>query len=137
MPPPKSKSSLASNPKLQPGRKTAVNPRQKFRLAPGFGMMDWVRLKQASSDLAHLKGSPQRASITLEEVARHCTLHDCWIVLRGAVYNIGPYLAYHPGGKDIIMKFKGRDCTKEFDKYHRWVNIEGLVGVLKVGYLAK
>jgi cytochrome b involved in lipid metabolism len=100
-------------------------------------MMDWVRLKQASKDLAQLKGSKLRPDITLSEVATHKTLHDCWIVLRGVVYNIGPYLAYHPGGKNIIFKLAGTDCTAEFDKYHRWVNIEGLVGVLKVGYLAK
>ena len=30
----------------------------------------------------------------------------------------------------------GRDATKVFDKFHSWVNIEGLVGVLLLGYVA-
>lgn len=27
------------------------------------------------------------------------------------------------------MKGAGRDCTALFDKYHRWVNFDSLVGV--------
>ncbi|CAM9676588.1 unnamed protein product, partial [Ectocarpus sp. 12 AP-2014] len=45
------------------------------------------------------------------------------------VYNLTPFLHYHPGGIPEIMKGAGRDCTALFDKYHRWVNFDSLVGV--------
>jgi hypothetical protein len=59
------------------------------------------------------------------------------MVLHGKVYNIAPYLMYHPGGSEILEKCLGRDGTKLFEKYHAWVNIEGLIGPLLVGYLSK
>ena len=60
------------------------------------------------------------------------------MVLRGVVYNIGPYLAYHPGGKEIFSKLEllGADGTEAYDKYHSWVSIEGLIGTLAIGTVA-
>ena len=57
------------------------------------------------------------------------------MILRGKVYNISPYIAYHPGGASILEKCVGKDATALFDKYHSWVNIDNLVGVLLLGYL--
>lgn len=45
------------------------------------------------------------------------------------VYNITPYLHYHPGTVAEIMKGAGKDCTSLFHKYHPWVNFDSLVGV--------
>ncbi len=39
-----------------------------------------------------------------------------WTALKGNVFNITPYLDYHPGGVDELMKGAGRDCTALFDK---------------------
>jgi len=51
------------------------------------------------------------------------------------VYNIAPYLAYHPGGSEIMHGCLGRDGTVLFDRYHSWVNLEGLIGPLLLGYV--
>jgi cytochrome b involved in lipid metabolism len=40
----------------------------------------------------------------------------------GNVYNITPYLDYHPGGVDEIMKGAGIDGTTLFQEIHSWVN---------------
>jgi hypothetical protein len=45
------------------------------------------------------------------------------------VYNLTPYLQYHPGGADILVKASGRDATRLFNKYHPWVNLEGIASV--------
>jgi cytochrome-b5 reductase len=37
------------------------------------------------------------------------------------VYNITPYLDFHPGGVDEIMKGAGIDATKLFQEIHAWV----------------
>jgi protoporphyrinogen oxidase/cytochrome b involved in lipid metabolism len=51
---------------------------------------------------------------TLEEVAKHNTKSDAWIVINGKVANITKWIPNHPGG-DIIMKGVGKDATKLFE----------------------
>ena len=99
-----------------------------------FGLSDWTRLLSSANDLAQRKGQPIRR-IRWDEIRQHNTIHDGWIVLKGKVYNISPYLSYHPGGESIIAKVLGKDVTQLYDKYHRWVNEDGLVGKLLIGYL--
>eukprot|EP00339_Tiarina_fusa_P016820 CAMPEP_0117005208 /NCGR_PEP_ID=MMETSP0472-20121206/5913_1 /TAXON_ID=693140 ORGANISM="Tiarina fusus, Strain LIS" /NCGR_SAMPLE_ID=MMETSP0472 /ASSEMBLY_ACC=CAM_ASM_000603 /LENGTH=60 /DNA_ID=CAMNT_0004706397 /DNA_START=61 /DNA_END=243 /DNA_ORIENTATION=+ len=53
--------------------------------------------------------------ITWEELAKHNKPGDYWIALNGKAYNITPYLAEHPGGDDILIKWTGKDGTKAFD----------------------
>jgi len=38
---------------------------------------------------------------TLEEVARHNTERDCFVVVKGIVLDVTDYLATHPGGKNV------------------------------------
>ena len=47
--------------------------------------------------------------ITLSEVAEHKRKNDAWSVFHGKVYNITPYLDYHPGGVSQLMKCAGKD----------------------------
>lgn len=94
-----------------------------------------MTLLRRSKDLAQRRGAPIRRDIPASEVRTHNKPYDGWMILRGKVYNITPYLAYHPGGSEIMEKCLGGDGTVLFDKYHSWVNIEPLVGPLLLGYL--
>jgi cytochrome-b5 reductase len=105
-----------------PKRKPSTgNPRVKR----GFGLADWTRLVRSSKDLAQRKGEEIRRNISREEVAKHDKEYDGWVIVHGKVYNIGPYLHYHPGGLAILKPCLGKDATGLFEKYHRWVNVEG------------
>ena len=73
----------------------------------------------------------------MSEVAQHASLDDAWTVYRGRVFNITPYLDFHPGGVPIIMSGAGKDMTKLFQKYHSWVNFESMVGALYLGDLER
>lgn len=120
--------------------KQSTNARNNTKRAakgvrPGFGLHDWMTLLRHAKDLAQRKGAPLRKDITLSEVQKHNKPYDGWMILRGKVYNITPYIAYHPGGSSILEKCVGTDATSLFDKYHSWVNIDNLVGVLLLGYL--
>jgi len=69
----------------------------------------------------------------MEEVKKHNTRDDCWLVYGGKVYNATPYMKFHPGGVDYLMLGAGRDATVMFNKYHRWVNIDMMMSSCLVG----
>lgn len=45
-------------------------------------------------------------------------LLTCFYILfsAGLVYNVTPYMEYHPGGEDELMKAAGTDGTDLFDQ---------------------
>jgi len=57
--------------------------------------------------------------ITMEEVAKHTTREDCWIVLYGTVLNVTGFLAEHPGGETVMLSKAGTDATKTFALVHK------------------
>jgi cytochrome b involved in lipid metabolism len=78
---------------------------------------------------------PGITQLTREEVARHSSPSDMWTIYRGNVYNITPFLDYHPGGEEDLLKAAGTDCTELYDKHHPWVNADAVLGHLKLGPL--
>merc|ERR1712232_566565 len=57
-------------------------------------------------------------SITMEEVEKHNSRNDCWIVLNGSVLDVTAFLAEHPGGEHVILEKAGKDATKVFNAIH-------------------
>ena len=108
--------------------------RVKVQLKPGFHLTDWVRLSQASNDLSGRGDKPIR-KISMKELSEHRTKYDCWIAYNGRVYNVSPYLPYHPGGDDVILQWGGKDCTKVFNKFHAWVNCDSMLSKCYLGPL--
>ncbi|XP_065690755.2 cytochrome b5 reductase 4 isoform X2 [Patagioenas fasciata] len=96
--------------------------------------MDWIRLTKSGKDLTGLKG--RLVEVTEDELAKHNKKEDCWICIRGFVYNVTPYMEYHPGGEDELMKAAGTDGTDLFDQVHRWVNYESMLKECLVGRMA-
>lgn len=58
---------------------------------------------------------------TEEEVAKHSTENDCWLIIGNEsnggpkVYNITPYMNDHPGGPEIMMEFAGKNADDMFE----------------------
>ncbi|AYV75195.1 MAG: putative cytochrome b5 [Terrestrivirus sp.] len=51
---------------------------------------------------------------TREEVSKHNSESDCWIILNNSVYDVTSFLQDHPGGSHAIMTCAGKDATDDF-----------------------
>ncbi|XP_070492077.1 cytochrome b5 reductase 4 [Chironomus tepperi] len=107
------------------------NPRNKVALKPGFSLVGWIRLTNSGEDLT----GGRKGSVSLEELKRHDQVDDCWMAIRGKVYNVTRYMEYHPGGSEQLIRGAGKDATNLFDEYHAWVNIEQLLAKCYIGPL--
>ena len=47
----------------------------------------------------------------------HNKKDDAWTAINGKVYNVTPYLSFHPGGEKELMRVAGRDGTKLFSEF--------------------
>merc|ERR1712012_1064824 len=61
---------------------------------------------------------PGVSGYTMEEVAKHTSKSDCWVVVAGEVLNVTNFLSEHPGGELAILTFAGKDATEEFNMIH-------------------
>ena len=80
----------------------------------GHSLANWFKLKHSGIDLRQV---PQLRTYSPIEVSLHNQEHDCWIIVHQKIYNITPFLDYHPGGRDILLKYAGQDATHAFRKF--------------------
>ena len=119
----------------------------------------------------NVSGVNPRRPVTHEELTKHNTRYvrklpatsaliddlssisfreSCWVAFNGMVYNCTPYMEYHPGGGDELMKSAGKlpnypyfasssflhlgdDGTQLFHQVHRWVNLERILKPCLIG----
>jgi len=113
----------------------APKPRRKVILEPGHSGLDWARLKSSGSDLRG--GVTALMRVTPSELAKHRMREDAWSAFGGRVYNITPYLKFHPGGVGELMRAAGRDGTELFMKTHAWISVENMMDSCMVGILVR
>ncbi|GKY94487.1 hypothetical protein MPSEU_000414600 [Mayamaea pseudoterrestris] len=57
-------------------------------------------------------------TFSLQEVRKHNTEKDCWIIVKDRVYDATEYLDMHPGGMEAITINAGEDATEDFVAIH-------------------
>ncbi|CAG8666179.1 3382_t:CDS:2, partial [Dentiscutata heterogama] len=120
-----------SQSKLTPLEK-ANKLRKKVNLEPGHSALDWARLKNSDFNMG---GVSEIRGYTLDELKLHKTKNDAWTAINGKIYNITPYLKFHPGGEKELMRAAGKDGTKLFMDIHSWVNYDLMLDKCFVGFL--
>ncbi|KAL8672130.1 MAG: hypothetical protein Q9168_003404 [Polycauliona sp. 1 TL-2023] len=53
-----------------------------------------------------------------QEVAKHNHNDSCWVIIHGKAYDVTDFKEDHPGGKQIILKWAGKDATETYDPIH-------------------
>ncbi|GAA5993006.1 hypothetical protein JCM5350_004316 [Sporobolomyces pararoseus] len=106
-------------------------PKGRVRVEKGFSQLDWAKLNR-SGDVDLRGGVTELRRISVSEMAKHNTKEDCWQAYNGKVYNVGPFLKYHPGGGGEMMRGAGKDVLA-----HAWVNYETLLENCLVGFLVR
>jgi len=74
------------------------------------------------------------AVYSLEEVSKHNTKDDCWMIFKGHVYDVTPYFEFHPGGQRALLNFAGKDGTENV-KFHSAQMMELLNKYFYIGRL--
>lgn len=65
------------------------------------------------------KGTDISTAYTLVIIAKHNSQSDCWQVIDDKVYDMTKYIPQHPGGRNKIISWCGKDATKIFDLQHQ------------------
>lgn len=58
-------------------------------------------------------------TFTMEEVAKHNTMEDCWVVVNNDVLNVTEFLKRHPGGMKVILFWAGKDASERYNMFHK------------------
>ncbi|KPI39684.1 Cytochrome b5 4 [Cyphellophora attinorum] len=143
---------VLSNTHMQPASSTLPIPTtqntkksRQITLAPGYSPLDWATLTKSRNAQTTLLGhdfqrlSPSGAlmkippSLLKQQTGRKGK--DAWTSYKGRVYNVTPYLNFHPGGKAELLRAAGREGEALFMEVHPWVNWEGMLGECCVGIL--
>ena len=114
---------------IQPGGDNTAPKKKKGKVAlgQGYSALDWARLTSSGKDLKGTGMGFMRVTMAelakvrclqplLTTYAQHKSKEDAWSAFNGKVYNITPYLPFHPGGEDELMRVAGRDGTKLFSE---------------------
>lgn len=88
-------------------------------------VVGFVQKQQAESNLQNTTPNTQgnqtpssvasQNSYSSNEVSKHNTPNDCWIIISNKVYDVAKFLDIHPGGADVIIPYCGKDATQAFD----------------------
>ena len=152
-PPPSTASTLRVPPGMRPGTtnsnsnslspnsvtlKPAKKASQRAVLEPGFSPLDWAALTSNPNHKlrgANLPGTLIKVTPSMLKAQNGRKGTDAWTSYQGKVYNISPYLPFHPGGKGELLRGAGKDSGKLFLEIHPWVNWDAILGECLVGIL--
>jgi len=119
---------------MPPGKQVS----RKVILEPGHSPLDWAALVSKPNSQLRGKDVPDNLiRVTPAQLKQQNGRkgRDAWTVYQGKVYNITPYVPFHPGGKGEILRGAGKDSVKLFMEVHPWVNWDGMLSECLVGIL--
>lgn len=65
----------------------------------------------SAPDTADPEQTAGSAGYSLDVVAEHDTLDDCWMAIEGVVYDLTDYVPRHPAAPSVLEPWCGREAT--------------------------
>lgn len=62
--------------------------------------------------------TPGKPALTKNEVAKHSTQNDCYLIINNKVYDISNYFGSHPGGNSAMLGYCGGEASAIFSAIH-------------------
>lgn len=56
--------------------------------------------------------------VSVEEISKHNSEKDLWVVINGQVWDMTSFAPSHPGGIEIILEYAGQDSSKAYNEVH-------------------
>ena len=57
----------------------------------------------------------QSITLDMQEISKHNSASDCWLLINNKVYNVTSFIAVHPGGASAIVRHCGQESTQAFN----------------------
>ena len=94
-----------------------------------------IQSQTTSSSSQQAKGAARK--ITLDEVKLHKDDGDCWLIIRGKVYDVSKYMEKHPGGSDLLKdNSDGKDATEDYEDADHTKRAREMLNTYYIGDLA-
>ncbi|CAI0648829.1 unnamed protein product [Colletotrichum noveboracense] len=74
---------------------------------------------------------PKGPIISLSKLAAHNSVKSCWIAIGGTVYDMTPFLAFHPGGPKTLLESAGTIADERFAETHGGPHAQEIRGYLE------
>lgn len=58
------------------------------------------------------------AKISIEELSKHNTQVDLWMVINGKVWDLTSFAPSHPGGLNVLLEYAGQDSSQAYNEVH-------------------
>lgn len=95
------------------------SPAKSPSAAPDPATPDKVPKQETSNPIASENATAGDVkAFSADEVAKHNTQEDCWVIIGDEVLDVTKFMPNHPGGYKAILLYAGRDATEEFDMLH-------------------
>jgi L-lactate dehydrogenase (cytochrome) len=60
----------------------------------------------------------EQTLVSAEDIAKHSSVDDLWIVVDNFVYDVTAFAPEHPGGVNVLLRYGGRDATLAYSEVH-------------------
>jgi cytochrome b involved in lipid metabolism len=80
-----------------------------------WGVIAALALAGATAQDAAPSGSSATRVISSKELAQHARPDDCWLAIRGGVYDITNYLPDHPSRPGVVEPWCGKEATQGYE----------------------
>ncbi len=93
-----------------------VLPNNELNLPANVALEDFNKVAMLANPFTTIPNNGKY--YTLEEVSKHDTKDDLWVVFFDRVFDISKFVANHPGGEEILVSHSGMDVSKQFVEFH-------------------